>query len=52
MYSYLEFSVFGDDEKHRAEFKIQKDALLNVGSELRERIGRRLLAMRAQLYRP
>jgi hypothetical protein len=49
---YLRFAVFGDDHKSRGEIKIHKDAILNLGSEFRERIGRHLLAMRARPYPP
>ncbi len=48
---YLRFSVFGSDHKVRGEIRIHKDAILNLGSEFREKIGRRLLALRAQPYR-
>jgi hypothetical protein len=51
-FKYLRFAVFGDDNKPRGSLEIHKDAILNLGSEFRERIGRRLLAMRAQAYRP
>jgi hypothetical protein len=46
-FKYLRFPVFGDDNKPRGALEIHKDAILNLGSEFRERIGRRLLAMRA-----
>jgi hypothetical protein len=48
---YLRFCVFGEDHKCRGEIKIHKDAILNLGSEFRERIGRHLLAFRARPYR-
>jgi hypothetical protein len=51
-FKYLRFSVFGDDNKPRGLLEIHKDAILNLGSEFRERIGRRLRAMRGQPYRP
>jgi hypothetical protein len=51
-FKYLRFSVFGDDNKPRGSLEIHKDAILNLGSEFRERIGRRLLAMRVQSYPP
>jgi hypothetical protein len=51
-FKYLRFAVFGDDNKPRGSLEIHKDAILNLGSEFRERIGRRLLAMRTQAYRP
>jgi hypothetical protein len=51
-FKYLRFAVFGDDNKPRGALEIHKDAILNPGSEFRERTGRRLLAMRAQPYRP
>ena len=44
-FKYLRFAVFGDDNKPRGSLEIHKDAILNLGSEFRERIGRRLLAM-------
>jgi hypothetical protein len=50
-FKYLRFAVFGDDNKPRGSLEIHKDAILNLGSEFRERIGRRLLAMRTQPYR-
>jgi hypothetical protein len=45
-FKYLRFAVFGDDNKPRDALEIHKDAILNLGSEFRDRIGRRLLAMR------
>lgn len=48
---YLRFSVFGDDEKPRGSLEIHKEAILNLGSEFRERICRQLLAIRARPYR-
>jgi hypothetical protein len=50
-FKYLRFGVFGDDNKPRGSLEIHKDAILNLGSEFRERIGRRLLAMRGRPYR-
>jgi hypothetical protein len=66
-FKYLRFAVFGDDNKPRSftkahhtsslvaplrgSLEIHKDAILNLGSEFRERIGRRLLALRARPYR-
>jgi hypothetical protein len=47
-FKYLSFAVFGDDNKPRGSLEIHKDAIVNLGSEFRERIGRRLLAMRVQ----
>jgi hypothetical protein len=47
-FKYLRFAVFGDDNKPRGSVEIHKDAILNLGSEFRERIGRLLLAMRAR----
>jgi hypothetical protein len=46
-FKYLRFAVFGDN-KPSGSLEIHKDAILNLGSEFRERIGRRLLAMRAR----
>jgi hypothetical protein len=39
---YLRFAIFGNDSKPRGALEIHKDAILNLGSEFRERIGRRL----------
>jgi hypothetical protein len=47
-FKYIRFAVFGDDNKPRGSLEIHKDAILNLGSEFRERIGRGLLAMRAR----
>lgn len=48
-FRYLRFCVFGDDHKMRGALEIHKDAILNLGSEFREKIGR-LLALRSQSY--
>jgi len=47
-FNHLRFTVFGDDNKPRGFLEIHKDAILNLGSEFRERIVRQLMAMRAR----
>lgn len=51
-FNYLQFTVFGDDDRSRGSIEIHKDAILNLGSEFRERIARHLLALRARPYPP
>jgi hypothetical protein len=47
-FRYLNFTVYGEDHRCRGSLEIHKDAILNLGSDFRERIVRQLLALRAR----
>jgi hypothetical protein len=40
---HFRFSVFSDDHKPRGELLVHQDAIVNLGAELAERVGRQLL---------
>lgn len=39
------FSIFSDDHKPRGELRVHQDAIVNLGAELAERVGRQLLCI-------